>query len=678
MSDLDTLIFRNHDGVGGYPTHDGFVDLDMLENTGETPETGYIGGSQLTFANGSLPPVLFRGIRNVANGKLMLGFLCRFNVDFHEDDAISIVMKPTFNSVNRADWRKINIYPVGSGGALGAAGISANNIRSNRAPRDTDYFEGSGTDEWIEVAGLPAEVRVKVRSWEHTDLLGNVTDRAWSVELELDPTDASGNWMNVGDDFAIFFKLVKIVNAGTGAATEYIFPLDAPDPLPGDIFAEFLDFYEPTKYGRGLKNTAIPAVPDGIAFENGWQGIGRRPLGSGSTTLESWIETGPTGDGDGLDNQIVALIRNDGTSNATGISAEFRFANWGLGPLGFSAWDAPLGLSPNPTATSSANAGASNIALTANWPMASVRPEYQTVRHQCMWAQLSATSSVNFAQSSVRRNMNFHPLSTAEDQAEVSGKGHPDPANGSGEHDFILQTVSRTINIRNLTKDARLADPNALDLARDTIIATGGLDREDGGDDDKDDGRDVKNDLVARAVTHRMVTARRTQPFTDTVIHVWITEGFRLTNRTITINGTAYPLLDNGCGSFGIAARHEGVKDPLSWSLKGKGLDRYGPQIYGLKVPHKSVTHLDIQWRAEPDGPVGDVSELPTIKAIPEQKWVGTPPGKREGGKGKDTPPRDDSGPGAGGDKGGCAGLIIGLVAVPTAILASLHGTGWL
>ncbi|MEL7447048.1 MAG: hypothetical protein AAGK02_14770 [Pseudomonadota bacterium] len=676
MSDQDTLIFNDHDTVtnntaapGGFPALDGLVDLDILENTGQEPDAGYVNGAQVTFDNGSMPPILFRGIRHRTDGRLMLGFLCRINTAFHEDNAISIVMKPSFTSTNRADWRKINIYPVGSGGAEGGAGTTANDIRANRDPRDTDFFVGSGTDDWTEdTGGLPSEVRVKVRSWVHLDTGGNPSDHAWSVEVELDPTNGVGsNWMNISDDFAIFFKVVKIVNAGTGAATEYVFPLDAPDPDPTNLDDQFLESFNPTKYGRGLMDSAIPAVAEGVSFENGWQGIGRRPAGSTTTTLESWIETGPTGPGDGLDNEIVALIRNDGTSTANNISAEFRMANWGLGGPDLTSWAIASGLTPSPTAAVNVNPGAGNVALVANWPMSAVPPEYQTARHQCMWAQLSSTSSVNFVQSSVRRNMNFYELSEEKDEAEISGKGYPEPENGTGEHDFLLQTVTRRILVRNLVENPKLADPNALALARNAIIATGGVGDDNDDNPDNDEPRDdiVDRRPVTHAVTHMTRMARRGTQFDDTVIYILVSEGFRLTARTITINQNTYPVLDNRSGTFGMVGRHEGADDSFAWQFDGRNLGRYSSGMYGLKVPHNNVTRIAIVIRAENDGPAGDVSrDLPRLKEIPEQRQGGGRPG---------------IGPGSGDDgkeKGGCLGLLFAMVAIPAALVAGIFGVG--
>ncbi|MGB5483297.1 hypothetical protein [Parasphingorhabdus sp.] len=676
----DALIFPNHDGIGGTPSVDGFFDLDYMI-TGETPESGYIGGSALTIGASGIPPVEFRGIRNGSNGRIVMGFLCRFSGSFDDDNGVVIVVKPTHASVDQADQRKIHIKPLqdGTGAGPGVGTGAPNEIKTNIDPEDVDYYRGDGSGGWTQYSSQ-TNTDIKVRSWKPTIAGGSPDEFAWSVEISLPMTATEGgpDWIDLTNDFGLYFSVIKIVPVGGGAVAEYVFPLTAP------VISGFpVALYTPTVFGHGLvpdiAGPPLPNISAGVQFVNDWQGVGRRAAGSGSLTLGSTIEAAVNGVGDDLDNELVALIENTGSSAANSIRAEFRMKNWGLPPATFPEWDTPLGLQPNPTDPENVAASATNVALVSDWPIIPNPPsvptnqvpiEYQTHRHQCMWVQLSAASQVYFHQSSVRRNMNFEQLSEVKREAEVSGEGYPEPANGTGDHDFLLQTFCRQIVVQELVDNPKNIDPETVTLVRNTLVATGALDR--GTDDDKDDkdtpqndGRNVPRDVVATHMVNRMAAtagarAGGSSQFKDSIVYIWTTEGFRMTDKTITIGNNTYPVLDNGCGTFGIAAHHKGVKDPLSWEFSGKGMSRFKPGLYALKVPHGGVTTIGIRLAADKGGPRGDQSkDLPRIKELPPQKPGGGKPGGGNGGKP---------------EKGGCLGVLLIAAAVPVILM----GASWL
>ena len=670
----DALIFPNHDGVGGTPSVDGFFDLDYMI-TGETPESGYIGGSSLTIGASGIPPVEFRGIRDGSNGRIVMGFLCRFSGSFDEDNGVVIVVKPTHAGNNQADQRKIHIKPLqdGTGAGPGVGTGAPNEIKTDIDPEDVDYYRGDGSGGWTQYSSQ-TNTEIKVRSWKPTIAGGSPDEFAWSVEISMPMTAADGgpDWIDLTNDFGLYFSVIKIVPIGGGAVAEYVFPLTAP------VIAGFpVSLYTPTVFGHGLvpdiAGPPLPNISQGIQFVDDWQGVGRRAAGSGALTLGSTIEAAVNGVGDDLDNELVALIENTGSNAANSIRAEFRMKNWGLPPATFPEWQAPLGLQPNPTDPGNVAAGATNAALVSDWPIGQVPVEYQTHRHQCMWVQLSAGSQVYFHQSSVRRNMNFEPLSEIKREAEVSGEGYPEPANGTGDHDFILQTFCRQIVVQEIVDNPKNIDPETATLARNTLLATGALDQgkgdqQDGKDKPNSDGRNVPRDVVATHMVNRMTAAvratrGRSTQFKDSIIYVWTTEGFRMTDQTITIGNNTYPVLDNGCGTFGIAAHHKGVKDPLSWEFSGKGMSRFKPGLYALKVPHGDVTTINIRLAAEKGGPKGDQSnDLPRAKPPIVKPRGGNQGGGTQGG-GK---------PG----KEGCLGVILLAAAVPALWLgvSSLSG----
>jgi hypothetical protein len=99
--------------------------------------------------------------------------------------------------------------------------------------------------------------------------------------------------------------------------------------------------------------------------------------------------------------------------------------------------------------------------------------------------------------------------------------------------------------------------------------------------------------------------------FRNTVVYVWMAQGYRRTGAFIKIKGSVYENLDHTPGEFGIIASHEGLQDSFHYSFEGPGLVQYAPGVYGLKVPHKGKTTIRFRLGADRDGRPGDRSELP-------------------------------------------------------------------
>lgn len=315
-------------------------------------------------------------------------------------------------------------------------------------------------------------------------------------------------------------------------------------------------------------------------------------------------------------------------------------ANWGLPPPTFAAWNPPPGCD-NPSA--SVNLVAGSIATpstgeTVNeWLAGAVPSAYDAHSHQCMWVQLDATAGgVNFTRSSERRNMDFVHLSDEERDAEVNGDGYDKPASGA-DHNFLLFTRCRKILVSELVEKTQLLDPETVELVGGAVKTSGAFERV---------GRISLNDSVA-------VTHQPTVEWKNSVVYLWITEGFRRTYDYIEINGRKAERLDNGPGDFGMAAYHEGVDDNLSWSFSGAGMVSHGPGVCGLKVPHKGVSTIKVRLAAGPEEKPGDQSRLPDAP--------------RSGGGGS------EGGSGGGKPKPGCLPVLLASV-VAAPLLVRLLG----
>jgi hypothetical protein len=672
MSDQDTLVFANRDTLFSEPVIDGFFDRDFMI-TNEAVETGYVGGALMTLGASGVPPVIFQGIRlakaSANEDRLILAFLCRFTQPLSsgantiDDDEIVIALKSSFTSNNANDVRLIVINPMGSGGAQGGAGVNgstgaANDIRNNRSPRVQAIYKSGGPDLWV--PATPTNVEVKVRSWNPSPGSG-APELAWSVEVSVPRTAAGGGggeWFDIQNDFGFYFALTRIVGVGGGAASQYIFPLNSPS-FPGFYDTNPLSDF-PFGHGiiPGITTPPLTTTPKGIYFMNGWQGIGCRPAVPGTGAPSHVINASG--------NEVVALLGNDGTTPANQIQVDFAMAHWGLPPADPNLWTRPDGLLPVkiPAGGQTVGAAATNVEFASDpWTLDDVTPNYKgsglTQRdffaahpHQCMWAQASAlTSGVNFRQSSVRRNMDFVGLSDVEREAEVSGEGYDEPANGTTEHDFILQTFCRRMIVQEAIDNIEMVE----DETKQLLAAAVQTDRQD-----VDQPAAIRNTVMTHMTTGRAAGRQ----YRDVVVYLWITMGYRLTKHYVTVAGKQYPLLDNGSGSFGFVATHKGVKDNLSWSFAGPGFGRFGPGSYGLKVPHKGSVTIRTRLSAEPNGSVGD--ERTDLPKLNPKDWI--PPVK-------DGPGRDDPipGDGTGQDKPtkSCLPVMLALAMIPGLGLAT-------
>lgn len=661
MATTDTLCFGDADGVTGNPVPDGLIDFDFLpfNMTEPVPEHGYVNGCRLTFgpdiaqdAGAQVARVIFQGVRQPPSAGvpdvIAMGFMCRFDPSFDPEDFIVLALQSSFNAGPR---RMIVINPsVNDTGVEPGVGDGPNQIKRNVTPlaSQVDFYEDDG-NVWKVMAAPPPDVKIRLRSWKPGRPAGSPDECAWSVEVFM-PRTGGTNWITLNDDFGLYFNVVRVFNMAA-SAVQSAFPTTATD-LPSEPGIGFMV----PQWGHGLiPGIQVPPGKNlglGVRFKNGWMGVGRRTLGSGAQTLTDMIE----GPGGVSDNEIVALIENTGNAPANDITAEFRFANWGLGDYGFNLWDQPANLQPNPTplrvGPNPANFDPpvnlpaapqplmpTSAECSSPWPRSKVPAEIVNSPHQCLWVQLSSATGVNFIQSSTRRNMNFTHFSSVEQDAEISGKGYPEPPDGSGEHDFLLETFCRQINLYELVKEK--------DLPEDELkgVIQGALDHAYNGSPNDQPGT---------------VPRPGKSMWTNSVVYFWITLGYRRTGTFIEIKGRLFENLDRSPGEFGLVAYHPATQDKFSYAFQGPGLVQYAPGFYGLKVPDKGKTVIKVKVGADPEGPAGDQSKLPRIP-WPKPGTIGP-----DGGHGSDGShghgDGDHGGPGPHHRPGGCLALLMRLL----------------
>lgn len=621
MAANDTISFADFDPVTGAPTINGFAVDDQGIITNES-EPGYVNGTRMTWENGALAPVIVQAVKN--GNFLVISFTCRGDPEFNNTDAVVVALRPSHASMDHTTARRLDIFPVfhplgadeadAGGNASGAGydtppGIPVGEnyfIRTDHRARRIDFWRGIGPatgvattptqDLWQ--AYTPASYtvanpasqpyHVRVRSWK-PPVAGPPDECAWSIELKLPLNIATGgaDWINLNDGFGLYFSVIRVQPPSTPTVAQFRFPQEvAGNLLTGTLNTKLK--IESAWYGKAfIPSLQVPAgsnLGQGVRFAVGPMGtllFGRRPEASAAGTAVNHQISRVN------DNDLVATVDNTHPSNpANNVTAEFRFANWGLGPAGFAAWKIPTGMA----AVSTANlaAGATGVELIGNWPAASVPAGYAPPnQHQCMWVQLTSSSTVNFVQSSARKNMDFVSFSAVEREAEVSGVGYPAPAGGSN-HDFLLFTRARKIPIPKRG------------LASNAVV--------EGGND---------------------------------VVYLWITEGYRKTESTLTIEGTTYDVLDDGPGAFGYVGTHVGAADSLKWQLTGPGLQHRGNGVYSIPVPHNSAVRINTRvWTDapgtrggsvdpigggpdRPDGPAGPGGPAgPTIGGLPWWVWL--------------------------------------------------------
>jgi peptidoglycan hydrolase-like protein with peptidoglycan-binding domain len=408
--------------------------------------------------------------------------------------------------------------------------------------------------------------------------LVTLLDVGWSFELmvPINSTQGGTAWNPLQGHFGLYFNLFRFSQtapAGTPFhagfyAAQYRFPL--PDASASDqhLITGTLDQdtpIDPSWYGTAVIPALTGGVNDavGVCFStptNPESNVGVRHPGSSDPGALTGTIDGPAGS---FDNTLVAQIENTDPGNtADNVTAEFRFANWGIPSASFGDWDpaSSHGASaPTRVNLSAAGGGSPSGEITSTWLRANVPTDYQANNgHHCVWVRLDSTSPVNFVQAGVRVNMDFVQLSDHSATATISGKGHAPPKTG-GRHKFLLlsHVRSQAIEILEVAQGAR-----------------------------------------AEVLPRRFI---------------WVVEAFRRTGKTMTVGKTTAEVIDPA-GQFGLSAVHSGgAGDVFVHELSGGGLARAG-RAYQIDVPVNGEVAVQTTIAAGPPADFPPPKLPPTIE----------------------------------------------------------------
>jgi hypothetical protein len=657
------LWLADKDPVVPEPTVDGntgIIDPGVTFPPNEPGEAGYTDGARVSWVSGSvLPQIILQGVKRTDGDFISLGFFVRFDRQFDTDDAIVIALQKSFGGTSQADCRRIDIYPLTAGGAGPGQQGSPPDVRTGQNARNVEYRTGQGGSSWTQLIppGQPNSTikgfQFGVRSWQPTSI---PQECAWSVEVKIPTTTNEGGsgWLDLSASFGLYVSVVRAMGQFPGSTApvlnQFVWPPSSP-PLTGDLDnSTNIPF---SSYGEAVIASLLPPPPQpnpnpGVKFVNGELSIGvLKPDGSISHQIDGNVA-----------NTLIARVEND-SPNASGdaprVTAEFRLANWGLGPGAPAAWTKitmPPGSGPNPTTPVDIPHGVTQRDLTTQWTLdPNQRTTYAAWPHQCFTVQLDTegfrrlrvtgatntapitittadphslangnrvlvtdvvgntganntalrpdwiiqnvtattfqltgssgtgayqsgglvtpitTRPVEFAESSMRRNMDFINLSSLDRPAEVSGVGYPGPPGGQVHHNFLL----------------------LVDVRKFMVPPLG-----DGDDGDGKGGGGGGPINVAAIGTHG--EGERLLP-----TWTWIVHGYRDTGQTLRVQGTRYRIFDPTPGAFGYVAQHDGPEShELSFDLSGGGIQRHAEHSYTLPVPDGGAVTINTRVEAGP------------------------------------------------------------------------------
>ncbi len=455
------ICFPDHVGLpfqNDPPTADGYVEPEPFmadSNFGVDPslvDIGWTDSMRVTYGSAassslSRPLMDFQGIKHANDDFIYLTFVVRRDTNFDDNEVIVLVFQPGFSLASptkNGDARRLDIFPlkVGIGAESPPAGEDITSfppykIRSASNERSLEYYkwDTAGSGSWKKITGItrPDNLTIKVRSW--TDNTANQFN--WSVEVRVPTTKAKGGggasnprqWIDLGNQFGFYFNVIRLCSGpdciytpdSTPTSFQFTWPranyatgqgiLHDPDGLKS-----LIDYPIPANWlGEVLLGAGACTGIKGVRFLNGASGIGIGPsLGY------TMAKTAP--------NEFRARVVNTGTSNAPNVEAEFRIANWGVGPGGAASWvdgtDPKWNMVPaRPASSSNSNpsepqtipTGGSSIDLATSWSLTPAEQGmYGTTLHphQCIWVILRSNQNVDFVESSQRRNLQFGSMST--------------------------------------------------------------------------------------------------------------------------------------------------------------------------------------------------------------------------------------------------------------------------
>jgi hypothetical protein len=602
------ICFRDHVGLPGQPsppTIDGYVEPEDFVETGfgttvSETDPGWTGAARITYVadtsvGAGRPLTVFQGLKDNAQDYIYLSFVVRRDTEFHDQDAIVLVLRPAFpnpNDPKDGSERRIDIFPNSQGIGAGTA-VNHENVD----PRNVEYYSWDTTGSLWQNLGANAvnNVTIKCRSWD----LGN-NNKNWSIEVQLPASIALGgsDWIDLTGNFGFYFNVIRLCDG-----VECSFD---PTPFSGGSF----QFTWPrADYGTGtgliqgviaLQDADIPLAwlgeailgdgpacsgVAGVGFENGSSSsIG---VLSGATIVNQIDADDP--------NTFVARVVNTASTNADQVQATFRIANWGVGPGDVNKWNLvpPTGGTANPSIPpTTIPSGGAPVDLTMEWQLsAAEQAMYGNGKalddHQCIWVLLDSVQAVDFTQSSIRRNMNFVDLSEQEKTAEISGDGYPPPPDGAADQEMIL-IVSQMRRGRLVRTEhaGSAAQRNRERGAQGRAFAAG------------EAYRDPSGPLGFLWAWLQVLFSG------VKVVYewVWVMDGYRRTEYELGLGEKRYRIYEP-VGAFGYLADHEGLASGWSQSVTPGPEDadkfsRSGTDAYRLLVPNGGKAHIKTRLEA--------------------------------------------------------------------------------
>ncbi len=597
----DQICFPNHVGIPGQPQPpnvDGYVEPETFTpepDFGTAPsevDTGWTQSSRITYnddASVSLgrPLMVFQGLKHKSADRLFLSFVVRRDTAFDDNDTIILVFHPNFSegSIGKTgDERRIDIFPNAEGVGAGDVGTTDPDdfsgdiggqpitIRANRVPRNVEYYRWIA-DSWESMPAI-TNLEIRVRSWD----LGE-NNKNWSVEIELPTTIIEGgdNWIDLTSSFGFYFNVIRLCTSPVctfdptpfdGAAFQFTWPR-ADYGILNRIIEGELDVSQAEIPPDWLGEAFLGTIPEcagvtGVRFESGSSSsIGTDPPLPFSNQIS---KTDP--------NTFVARVENTGVDRADNVEATFRIANWGIGPGDDNKWNliSATGGTSNPTISQNIDP-ASSTNLTMQWELDPLdQNKYDSGElgnHQCIWVLLDSNQSVDFVQSSIRRNMNLVPMSKHEQTAEISGDGYPNPPEDAADQDFLL-LVSQMLLKRLVVKSGKK-------LRKSTQLAS---------------FQDPTN-LLTRIIALVHWWLKSTQVLNA---WVWVMDGYRRTGHALMVDGMEYSIYQPA-GSFGYIGEHIGLLQCSKQSVMPANSDRerftqVSQNSYRFFIPNEEAARI--------------------------------------------------------------------------------------
>ena len=706
MAIFNDISFPSHEGLPwatSPPAVDGFTDLQpgVDPPAGWRLEAGYTGGPRFSYADGgvAIQGARFQGIRDASGDFLYLGFDIRIDPTFDPNDRIIILLQKAHSSSHSVDERRIDIGPLYDSGAeppddpvkvLGDVGY-----RYNKAPQFFRIFKRNpnpsptppGAASWgpIPAWGTGADATGDINPTLNlanfrarvTSSSPSANGKNWTVELKIPTKKAGANgggsgWMDLTNDIGLYLNMLRVCSTaaclnlppivGDAWSTQFTWPFNpaAPtafiftDPVVGGspLPAPTPEFWDIPASAFGAAHLLAPFATNpsrGVKFQGGINGIGVLT----GTSIGSLIDMRTVGNV----NTLVARLINDHMSNpASGVTAEFRIAAFGIGGTNATWEKTPAPPTrpesgPNPAAASGdiPIGGTSAVDITSDWHISSGdRTRFSTLWYdQCLWVQLDSTAGANIAQSSVRRNLTVRTASTEDVTATVSGQLDFKPGDGSNEYDYWLHTAA-----------IRLPSPQRWD--EDVVHDDNDIEFPEGGDEAVGYDELQRRGAFTELNVDPLLTGELALTDKPAATWLWVSNGYWRTGSHLTLDGQRYAIWLN-TGSFGSVVHHylEPGQTPadvdINVELFGNGFQPTGDGGAYFRVPEGGQKKLVARIRA---GTPEELAEpLPPPEVPPDEDKPGPGPGPGPGPR-----PRFP----------GCTLLTLAFVGVP-AVLAVLR-----